>query len=62
MTEIRLFKSGYNSAHEELNFIWPEYFLHTYSSSNAGNFVVFCFHKNTRLQNETNISGNFDRL
>ena len=31
-------------------------FLHTYCTSNAGNFLVFCLRKNTKLQNETSIS------
>ena len=30
-----------------------------FQSSNARNFLVFCFHKKTKLQNETGISAPF---
>ena len=50
-----------NGAYKELNFLCPHAFLHTYCTSNAGNFFGFCLQKNIKLQNVTSISLTFGR-
>ena len=51
--KVQPFKSAYNSAFIELNFIFSQIaFLHTHCTLNTRNFLVFCLHKNTKLQNE----------
>ena len=50
-----MFESAYNGAYKELKIIYPQCFLHVYRTSNDCNFLVFCLHKNTKLQSETNM-------
>ena len=61
---MQSFESVYKGANKELNIICPQYFVMiiTYRTSNQSNFLVICLHKNTKIQDETNISANIGRL
>ena len=48
---------------QRTKFYLPTILFHIpYRSSNLRNFLVFCLHKNAKIQNETNISATFGRL
>ena len=47
--KVQPFESAYNGAYKELNSICPQCFLHTYCTSNAGSFLVFCLHKKYKI-------------